>query len=280
MTIPDDRFNKFCSLENEILTITHNSGFFSNCTISLYGIVTYFNHFRKMPEKIDFSQTFKNFRSKQNLNSYTDYFQPNLTIEIEYHNEINFRALSIFDYQLESFEQITPLIQRYFSPAEAVLQKVDILMKKWKVQPEKTIAVCYRGTDKYRDTGLATFEDFIEKAQFFQRQYPDYHILIQTDQAQFWDIAVENLKNIYRFSETPFTSSNKVMHEIISDEDKVEWTQWFVAATIVISRCAFIINHSGNVGRWICLYRQSANNMTQYLREKNSISHTDGHWLS
>lgn len=280
MTISDHRFNKYCSLEGDTLTITHNSGFFSNCSIGLYGIVQYFNYYKRLPKVVDFSKTFQHFRSELDANPYQLFFQQYADVDIEYSENINFKALSIFDYRHESFEQIRPFVQRYFSPSVAVQEKVEVLMHKWRVEPEKTIAVCYRGTDKHRDTGLATFDDFIKKAQMFQQKYPNYHILVQTDQAQFWDAAVAELKNVYRFSETPFTQSNKVMHEIISSADKIEWTQWFIAATIVVSRCAFVVNHSGNVGRWICLYRQNAQNMSQYMRVKKVHSEQEQFWLS
>ena len=281
MKITDPRFNKYCSLEGDVLFIKHNSGFFSNCSIALYGIVQYANHHKKLPQKVDFSHTFQNFRSAQTDNPYEHFFlvkdEPESKVV---HDEIiAFNALSIFDYRQEPFEQIVPFVQRYFSPSRAVMKKVDMLMEKWRVKPEKTIAVCYRGTDKFRDTGLATFEDFITKAIVFQQKYPDYHILIQTDQAQFWHAATTKLKNVYRFSETPFTSTNTVMHEIIDQADKIEWTQWFLAATIVVSRCAFVVNHSGNVARWICLYRQNTNNMTQYLRPKKNVGKQHDFWL-
>lgn len=282
MTISDSRFNKYCSLENEVLTVKHNSGFFSNCSIGLYGIIQYFNHFQKLPKRVDFSQTFQNFRSEKISDPYQKFFQPNPEIQtqIQFEQAIAFNALSIFDYRQEAFAEILPFVRAYFSPAQEVIDKAKILMEKWQVKPNKTIAVCYRGTDKFRDTGLATFDDFITKAKTFQQKYPEYHILIQTDQAQFWQAATTELRNTYRFSETPFTSSNKVMHEIVSDAEKVEWSQWFLAATIVVSRCAFIVNHSGNVARWICLYRHNANNMVQYMRKKNSPAEQTDFWLS
>ena len=69
-----------------------------------------------------------------------------------------------------------------------------------------------------------SFADFITKAKTLQQKYPEYHILIQTDQAQFWHAATAELKNVYRFSETPFTTSNTVMHEIIDEADKGEYS--------------------------------------------------------
>ena len=286
MAISDPRFNKYCSLEIDVLTIKHNSGFFSNCSIALYGIIQYVNYYKKLPRLVDFSETFQNFCSVQTKNPYEQFFLAKANSEFVFQSDekIAFNALSIFDYRQESFAQIAPFVQHYFSPSLEVMKKVDMLMEKWHVQPKKTIAVCYRGTDKFRDTGLASYADFITKAKTFQQKHPEYHILIQTDQAQFWHAATAELKNVYRFSETPFTTSNTVMHEIIDEADKIEWTQWFMAATIVISRCAFIVNHSGNVARWICLYRQNANNMSQYMNQKkvtgSELANQTEFWLS
>ena len=272
------RFRKFCAIKGETLRIKHNSGLFSNCSISVYGIVSYFNQYKRLPAKVDFADTFKNFSSGEQEEAYKSYFKPQSHIDITYRDKVRFPAISLFDYRSEAFDQLTPFVNRYFSPSDAVMLKVDALIERYNIIPQSTIAVCYRGTDKHRDTGLASFEDFITQAQSIKQRFPDHRMLIQTDQAQFWETSTQVFSDAFRFEETPFTATDKVMHDIIKEEDKKEWTQWFIAAVIVISRCAYVVNHTGNVARWICLYRKGAHNMSQYFRKRDAPRSGD-YWI-
>ena len=42
----------------------------------------------------------------------------------------------------------------------------------------------------------------------------------------------------------------------------------FLAAIQILSSCKFLINHTGNVARWIVKYRGSTKNMIQYKGNK------------
>jgi len=273
-------FRKFCSIKGETLRIKHNSGLFSNCSISVYGIVSYFNQYKRLPKEVDFTSSFMHFKSSEESEEvYASYFKTQAQVDIPFIEKVHFPAFSLFDYKSVAYEQIAPFVDRYFSPSDAILAKVDALIERYDIVPEKTIAVCYRGTDKHLDTGLASFDEFVTETQSVIEKYPDYRVLIQTDQAQFWETVVPIFSNTFRFEETPFTSTDKVMHEIIKKEDKKEWTQWFIAAVIVISKCAYIVNHTGNVARWICLYRKGSHNMSQYFKNKKDKKKLGNYWL-
>ncbi len=37
-----------------------------------------------------------------------------------------------------------------------------------------------------------------------------------------------------------------------------------MAAAIILSRCAYVITHTGNVGAWIAIYRGTSKNLYQF----------------
>ena len=56
---------------------------------------------------------------------------------------------------------------------------------------------------------------------------------------------------------------------LIESDKKEKLAINFLAATLIISSCRFIVNHTGNVGRWITLYRGSAKNTIQVGTKKD-----------
>ena len=88
---------------------------------------------------------------------------------------------------------------------------------------------------------------------------------MQTDQEQFLDYCKDKF-NCISIDEIPRTTKKgkgtNIMYLIESDK-KEKLAVNFLAAALIISSCKFIINHTGNVGRWITLYRGSAKNTIQ-----------------
>ena len=44
----------------------------------------------------------------------------------------------------------------------------------------------------------------------------------------------------------------------------MDWMQWFDAALRGVSQCAYVVNHTGNCGLWMNLYRGSTQNVFQF----------------
>ena len=58
------------------------------------------------------------------------------------------------------------------------------------------MAVYYRGTDKSKETKIASFEEYYEKIKKIIEINPNINILVQTDTSQFIDyINSKKLKN-------------------------------------------------------------------------------------
>ena len=54
----------------------------------------------------------------------------------------------------------------------------------------------------------------------------------------------------------------------ILNTNKLLHAQQFLAVMQLISKCKYLINHSGNVARWLILYRGNTNNTIQYYENR------------
>ncbi len=68
------------------------------------------------------------------------------------------------------------------------------------------------------------------------------------------------------FEETPTTTNKDSMISNMENSkgDMTDWMQWFDAALRCVSNCAFVVNHTGNCGLWMNLYRGNTINVFQF----------------
>ncbi len=115
------------------------------------------------------------------------------------------------NYSKLDYNNIIPLVNKYFSPSEHIINNIDIITQKYLIDYNNTIAVYYRGTDKYKETKISTYENFYNKIKEISNS--DNKIIIQTDTAQFVDyINSKNLNNIIIFNENSTSYSNYGVH--------------------------------------------------------------------
>jgi hypothetical protein len=173
------------------------------------------------------------------------------------------------------FEQNNFFIDKYYDFSEEVLNIYYQFLDKYKIIPNNTIAICYRGNDKCWETHLPSHEDFIEKVQMLKNEYKDFNILLQTDEIEMFDkmkneftdlISIDEIKRIYN------DKKNQVADTISVDKTKNAIS--FLAVIKILSECNKIIVNSSNVGLWSILYRGNSNGVYQYLNPKINVTNT------
>lgn len=244
----------------------HNAGFFSCCAVKLYNIIHYINTHSKLPDYIDSSAQFVMYK-KDNTDVTYDYFEDYnhtndilITYPIDYHYDYQFIDYSKFDYI-----HIIPVIKKYFSPSKKVINTVTNLEQKYNINYNSTIAVYYRGTDKYIETQAASFDIFYSKIEEIINLNVNKQIIIQTDTAQFIDYIIDKkLKNVIIFNENA-TSYTK--HGIHKEKTNIEnYNDMFnlFATFIILSKCNYLICSSGNCSQWMMMYRENSENVHQF----------------
>lgn len=95
-------------------------------------------------------------------------------------------------------------------------------------------------------------------------QNPNMKVMVQTDQEQILNYFRKNLgSKCFNIEELPVTSGTKGIHKLITN-DKLSFGMNMLAAVIIMSRCKYLITHTGNVAYWTLLYRGNFNNVTQF----------------
>lgn len=253
----------------------HNAGFFSCCSVKLHQIVDYINLNNKLPNRVDSSKQFAKYKKHGNQGDITfDFFQPINNTNIDTKNRIDYRnPYQYIPYSKLDFKNISPLVDKYFSPSDKVLTLHDDLIQKYNINIDKLVSVYYRGTDKITETKIAPFEQvylYIEKIK--EMVGNNIQILIQTDSAKFIDyINNKNLLNVIIINENKTSYTNMGIHNENSSETNYNDMLNLFATFLVISKSKYIITTSGNCSIWMMFYRGHANNVFQYL---------NGEWYS
>ena len=249
------------------LQLDHNAGFFSCCSVACHDIIKHIKEHQSVPE-VDFSKIFTWYKDLPNQNVYDMYFKFSKLQElnIDKISKIKYNRLSLFNYKDEDLKNIKSIINKWFNPSDSVFQYVELFIKKYEINMDKTLAICFRGTDKFIDVNETSYEKFTSKVPHIMQNKGVDRVFIQTDQTQFIDFFKNSYPNIPVFSiqEIPTTRSKKHLYKGIIQENKVTHAQMFLAVVQILSSCKFLINHTGNVARWIAKYRGSTENMTQY----------------
>ncbi len=246
------------------LKITHNAGFFSCFSKRLEGIVWFFNTFKRLPDVVDSAEQFALFKSNP-IDNLSSLYVKESDATIDYQPGIHFHNDDQFvDYRTLDFESLKPFINKYFTPGNAVMDAVTLYEQKYAIDYSNICAVFYRGNDKFTETKVASYDHFLSKAREFHQQHPTVKFLVQTDETEFLEAFMNEFPGSITFSETPSMSHTKsTIHDELPWDDRAEHGRTFFAAIIVLSRCKYIITHSGNGSLWTVLYRGNCENVYQ-----------------
>lgn len=249
-----------------ILKINTGVGIFSCCTMRLEEILRYFNTYHSTPIMVDSQEQFGFYKDGLDLDISQDLFTTRNDLHIPWIG----KSISITDsldeqqfsnYRDLNFKEITPFIEKYFSPSQFVLEKMAYLKITNQIDLNNTCVIRFRGTDKQAETVQPSFEEVLKKALALKIQNPTLRFAIQTDDPDFRSFIFGALGN------DSFTI------------EQMPWSGWdgskdcidFYASMLLCSQCRYIITTSGNGELWMMLFRGHANGVYQYLQHKEFV---------
>jgi hypothetical protein len=266
-------WQNFYDYNTQTLHANWNEGFFSNATTALWAI-TDLAFEGTAPKQICCSRGWNKYCDRSvggNLDLYPIFFQPDIHAidELWLHHPrfVHGRHVSA------KTERWHPFVKRWFNPSDRVMEKVEKYSKEYHFDPQKTIGVFYRGTDKKFEIPISDFQKYRRVIKFLLKKNPESRILIQTDQEQFRDylIGLFGSKCFY-LEEMPVAKGSAGLH-FLSDEDlkidRVEYGVRVLAATYLMSQCKALINCTGNMALWMTFYRGHTNDMYQF--DENAV---------
>ena len=262
-------FKNINDIDNEILINNSGGGFFSNCTVKLFDIVLYFNAVKKLPLFVDGSTQFDLYKYGTNINDITyEYFCNNLDYNINYEEPIDFKQnYQYINYSKLSFNKVTPFITKYFSPSTKILENISFIEKKYDIDCYNDICVLfYRGNDKVTECILPSYDEFIKKARTLYNKNNHIKFLIQSDECEFIERMTQEFPNNSFYFKDEIRTINKndnLTVDKINHETNFVYSQYYLAITIMMSKCKYVVCTTGNCSLWIILFRGNADNIYQ-----------------
>ena len=258
------------------IVVSHKHGFFSCCSMILDNIAQFSNKYGCLPDRVDSSESFEWYKPDGLEGDITRHY-----FESEHVNAVVDIDLPIYfqhrhqwkDYKELRYDQLGQLISRYFVPTKEIRDIVSDMESRYQITDYENICVLfYRGNDKCIETGLCDYGDFVGMAREIQAKRLGVRFLIQSDETEF----------IHRMSsEFPdsFYLSDDIRHmkkcissvDLAAPQFNYEFSKKYLAITIIMSKCAYVVCNTGNCSLWIMLYRGNADNVYQNF---------DGVWLS
>jgi len=254
-----------------MLRIDHgHAGFFSCCSVRLDKIIDYFNSNKKLPQNVDSSRQFIFYKNRRGDVTF-DYFKNYNDIDIDIRCETNidyYNKKQYQDYHLLDYENITPFVRKYFSPSENIKSIINSIENKYNIDYENTCVLFLRGNDKNTEVGVCSYEEYIEKAKEIRENNSEIKFLIQSDETQFIQRMLSEFgKDSFYFEEEirHIPKNNKVSVDKVKIKGKnnYQFSKNYLAITIIMSKCKYVICGSGNCSIWIALFRGNAENFIQ-----------------
>lgn len=262
-------------MDNDNLICRHNAGFFSCCSIKLDNIVSFINNSHKLPKIVDSSTQFAWYKNNTTDDITYSYFKHYDNIEnIEINYPINYIQNDQFsEYSTIDYEHITPLINKYFSPSDEIKQIINMMENKYNLIYENICVLFYRGNDKNRETLICGYDEYLKYANEMYTQNPNISFLIQTDETEFIEFMTNHFPNNSFYFKDEIRHMNKCNSTVDMQNKHLnyEFSKKYLAITIIMSKCKYIICGSGNCSIWIMLYRNN---------NKNTIQNLNGVWYT
>jgi len=215
-------------------------------------------------------ELFTSYRNDLTTDAWSLFFKPvNLNLKINKPKRIDTRVPKRRMVNQPQIRELLPvtsqIIEKYISPNETVLNRADKFIKDYNIDLDNTISMHYRGTDRHTEEFLTTPEYFALQAKKILQYDKNLKILIQSDQSDVTDYFNKIFSDrCFYFKELPQTNSKTEGVHVIQDyTDKLQYGIDYLASTIIISKCKYVITYEWNGGIWEAFYRGNLNNFYQ-----------------
>ncbi len=246
----------------------HSYGFFSCCNVKLNKIINYINQNNKLPLVVDSSEAMPLYKKNKDEDVTYDFFKhyKHINISNELHLPINYKhEFQFINYSLLDFNAVSPILKKYFTPSDKILNNHYFLLYKYNINPEECIGVYYRGTDKYIETQIGSFETFECRIVELLIFNSNLKIILVTDSTQCLEYFKNKFpSNLIVISENRTSSTDKGIHNESTPLQNYNDMINLFSTFLILSKCKYLICSSGNCSIFMVLYRGNAKNVCQY----------------
>ncbi len=261
-----------------VIMSTPNSNFYSSSSIILYGLMSFCCLMKKEPEILETTGLYIKYNPCFE-EIYTHLFKKNNDYMIDNETICMLQNYTIDDgqfknYKTLNYELFNKFIKKYFNPSDeinSIISKIEnIYIQQYNY--ENICTLFYRGCDKSTETTICDYDEIIKKAKELMVSNPNIVFLLQSDEIEFIERMSLEFKNSFYFSSEfsiPIKKNTYINNvEPFTREHNYIYGKNFLAITVVMSRCKYIICTTGNCSIWITFFRGNANNVHQFLHDK------------
>jgi hypothetical protein len=254
------------------LIIEHNAGFFSCCSVKLHYIVMYFNKNKKLPDEVDSSKQFllyKNSDALENKDASFEFFEhyDKIKEKIQYTKQIGDFPHNDWssNYKKLDYVSIQPFINKYFTPTKQIMNTHNSLIAEFGIDINNCIGVYIRGTDKYIDTPLGSYDDYYRKIKQVMEMNKPSQVLLQSDDGGFLNYMKEKeIPALIIVNKTSVSYNKTGAHFTSSIEQNFKDIQYLISIFLIVSKCKYIVCNSSNCSLFIMYYRGNSDNVHQF----------------
>jgi hypothetical protein len=272
-------WSSFYDPEQDAIVCRHEAGFFSMCCVSLWNLADLQRIRGRFPSRMDYSLNFRAFRNPEQVRLKTDmyplFFKPQPACVLDTRCRLPHVAQHGI-YRFVNYKRLNPVIGRFFQPSDRAIQCRDDLIRRYAIDPAKTIAVVYRGTDKGSELKIASPEAFLAVTHRLLAANPGHRVWIQTDEREVRAMFARAFADrCFYLHEMPVSSNGEVVHKQ-SDEtismDRSEFGVLLIAVNSLLAQADLVVNHTGNMALWLCLFRGHARGIWQFDDEGRIVN--------
>lgn len=274
----------------QMIRVTHNAGFFSCCTIRLLEIINYFNTHLTLPTTVDSSQQFELYKSNHRQDLTYKFFVDNADPKhIIYRKPVNALLSGKPDnvhypnYNNVDYAALAPFVNKYFSPAPAIKEKIAELENKYKLDYDKTCLVYYRGNDKVLEVNCPDYGEIFLKAWQVKKDHPEVRFVVQSDEAEFIAYFLKRFPNSVVLDEVaPIRKQVINPGMTLPPKLREKFACDFLAIIYFLAKIKYIVTTTHNAAFWLCLFRGHSNGVYQYLKAPVSTEQkpSNNYWFA
>lgn len=256
-------------------TVTHSGGLFSCCSVTFTHLTNYLKENKDLPTELIRRDMYGMYKTVP----FSEYEDISLLLFDPVNQDIDTTSIKPTDYHFDtqferykdlSFADINPITQKYFSPSREVKDIIKSYETKYNIDYDNTASVFYRGNDKIKEVEIGSYDKYFEKSKEILSVNPNIKFLIQTDEKEFREEFLKAFPNSFYINELPVMSKNpdSSIQHFVQYQQRPKFAQSMLAATIIVSKCKYLITHTGNCGLWAVHYRGNIDGVHQLFEDE------------
>jgi hypothetical protein len=245
-------------------------------------IIEFINDHYGFPLHVDSSEQFQWYKNNSEDITF-EYFQHynHCTIEEIPNVRFCYNADQFVDYSSIDYTSLGVLVKKYFSVSEKIKSLITDMEIKYKLDYNNICLLFYRGNDKNREISVAGYDEYLHYANLVKSKNANVMFLLQSDETEFLEFMLSNLPICIVFNDEirHIRKCDSTVDYVFREQNEV-FSKYYLAITVIMSKCKYIICGSGNCSLWIMLYRGNINNVCQHISSNYANANQENTWLN